>query len=154
MPPVETWRYNIHEGKWSRDGFKGSLFKRMSVGLTAQSAVDKMAYYLGGVVVPGGNPAIAGKSGSHTYIAQGLLTLDQQSLQWKNLSSTDMNNYGTVGDGYMDLIEPVGDQGVLVSFGGFKRPPGDYLSILTSANRNETHHVFFLLWISGRSSSG
>lgn len=113
----------------------------MSAGSTAQSTQNDKAYYLGGVVVPGADPQIAGTTDALIYIVQGLLSLDQNTKQWTNLSSNDMNDYGTVVDGYLNLIESVGDEGILVSYGGFKRPPGHDVSLLTSDNLESSAHV-------------
>ena len=103
--------------------------------------MNKRAYYLGGTVVPGADPQIAGTTGALIYIVQGLLSLDQNTKQWTNLSSNDMNDYGTVVDGYLNLIESAGDEGILVSYGGFKRPPGQDVSLLTSDNLEPSAHV-------------
>lgn len=138
IPRVGATKYNIPANKWSKDGFGGSLFYRLSFGLTAQSDVDGIAYYLGGVVVPGGNPEIVGGG---TYIQQGLMTLDMKTQQWKNHSSEGINEYGTVVDGYMNLIEEIGDQGILVAFGGLKASAGAAMSILTKDNLEPDQHV-------------
>ena len=141
VPPIATYEYDIQNNSWDNNSIGGQIFTRVSAGSTAQSTLHKKAYYLGGTVVPGADPSIAGTTGALIYIVQGLLSLDQNTKQWTNLSSNDMNDYGTVVDGYLNLIESVGDEGILVSYGGFKRPPGQDVSLLTSDNLEPSAHV-------------
>ena len=67
----------------------------------------------------------------------GLITLDMDTLEWTNTSTADMNEWGTIGDGYTSLIESAGDEGVIVAFGGYKYPVGQTISYL-AYNQNET----------------
>ena len=113
------------------------------MGSTAQSTVTNNAYYLGGVVHPGADPQIAGTPGADVHIVRGLLRLDQNTNQWTNISTVDMNNYGTVVDEFLNLIESIGDEGILISYGGFKRPAGKLVSTLTARNVDPSAHVRF-----------
>lgn len=140
MPPLATYEYSIQNDHWDYRGL-GSLWTRTGLGSTAQSTVNNKAYYLGGVVHPGADPQVAGTPGAEPHIVQGLLSFDQNTNQWTNFSTKDMNNYGTVVDGYLNLIESVGDEGILVSYGGFKRPAGQGVSILTAHNVEPSAHV-------------
>ncbi|RHZ49631.1 hypothetical protein CDV55_101944 [Aspergillus turcosus] len=131
VPPVATWKYNIQRNEWTDQGFGGVPLQRLAEGVIAQSSTGK-AYYLGGIVTPGGNPTIDGTPGADNYIVSGLLSLDMKTLTWSNISSTGLNTYGTIGEGYMNIIESVGQAGILVAFGGYTRPIGSRLSVLAS----------------------
>lgn len=141
VPPVETWKYNIQNKNWTKDGFGGVPLVRLVEGGAVVSQSQNKAYYLGGVEDPGGNPNIYGTAGADVEIVSGLLVLDQSTLQWSNLSTSEMNNYGTIGAGYVNILEDVGDEGLLVAFGGYKYPVGHKLSLLCSSQTNTTFHV-------------
>lgn len=129
-PPVATWKYSIESGNWTSDGFEGAIFQRMAEGATAQSSVHKKAYYLGGEVDTEGNPALSRVHGASPYSVSGLVVLDQNTLEWSNISSEGLNEYGTLNNGYMNLIEDFGNEGILVTFGGNTHPIGQGLDIL------------------------
>lgn len=141
VPPVETWKYDIQNNNWTRDGFGGVPLVRLIEGGAVVSHSQNKAYYLGGVEDPGGNPNIYGTAGADVEIVSGLLVLDQSTLQWSNLSTSEMNNYGTIGAGYLNLLEDVGDEGLLVAFGGYKYPVGHKVSLLCASQTNTTFHV-------------
>ncbi|RDH18966.1 kelch repeat protein [Aspergillus niger ATCC 13496] len=140
VPPVETWKYDIQNNNWTRDGFGGVPLVRLIEGGAVVSHSQNKAYYLGGVEDPGGNPNIYGTAGADVEIVSGLLVLDQSTLQWSNLSTSEMNNYGTIGAGYLNLLEDVGDEGLLVAFGGYKYPVGHKVSLLCASQTNTTFH--------------
>jgi hypothetical protein len=71
----------------------------------------------------------------------GLITLDMDTLEWTNASTADMDTFGTIGDGYVSLIESVGDQGVLVVSGGYTYPVGEKLSVLAARQNDATRQV-------------
>ncbi|KAH1913816.1 hypothetical protein KXW47_004866 [Aspergillus fumigatus] len=139
IPPLATWKYDIANNNWTRDGFWGVPLVRLTQGGAVQSSVDKKAYYLSGTLNPAGNPVFYGTPGADTYMTPGLITLDMNTLEWTNASTTDMDTFGTIGDGYMSLIESVGDQGLIVAFGGYTYPVGEKISFL-AARQNETTH--------------
>lgn len=142
-PPLDTWRYNIASDHWTRDGFGGeSLNARLIEGGVAQSTVHKRAYYLGGIVDPGGNAGIFGTDGAGPYNTDGLLRLDQNTLEWRNFSTKDMNHYGTINDGYMNLIDYIGDEGILVAFGGNTYPIGEKQSLLAGEQNDPDNKVW------------
>lgn len=144
---MNSWKYDIQSNEWSRDGFGGDLFYRLSLGVTAQSTVHKKRYYVGGAVVPGGNRNMAGIDGAAAYVVSGLLALDLETLQWRNSSSLGMNRYGTVMDGFMNLIEGVGEDGVLVVFGGVMWPVGSGLGTLSSGDVEDAFYVCCIFYI-------
>ncbi|PWY86618.1 kelch repeat protein [Aspergillus sclerotioniger CBS 115572] len=140
VAPIETWKYNIQNNNWTRDGFGGVPYVRLVEGGAVVSHSQNKAYYLGGVEDPGGNPNVYGTAGADVQIVSGLLSLDQSTLTWSNLSTKEMNNYGTIGAGYVNILEDVGDEGLLVAFGGYKYPVGSKLSLLCAEQTNTSHH--------------
>ncbi|RAL03140.1 uncharacterized protein BO80DRAFT_491913 [Aspergillus ibericus CBS 121593] len=142
VAPVETWKYNIQSNNWTRDGFGGVPYVRLAEGGAVVSYSQNKAYYLGGIEDPGGNPNVYGTAGADVQIVSGLLTLDQSTLTWSSLSTEEMSNYGTIGAGYVNILEDVGDEGLLVSFGGYKYPtndsyhnPMEYITLYDIANQ-------------------
>ncbi|KAA8650979.1 uncharacterized protein ATNIH1004_003670 [Aspergillus tanneri] len=118
VPPLGTWRYIIAVNNWTNTGFWGVPLVRLSEGGSMRSSVDKKAYYLSGILHPAGNPSFAGTPGADVYIVSGLISLNMANLEWTNYSTSAINNYGTIGAGYVGLIESVGDKGVIAAFGG------------------------------------
>ncbi|KAB8266037.1 hypothetical protein BDV32DRAFT_143771 [Aspergillus pseudonomiae] len=137
VPPLGTWKYNIAANEWTHSGFSGAALVRLCQGGAVQSS--SKAYYLSGSLNPGGNPSFAGTEGADVYMDPGLITLDMDTLEWTNASTADMNEWGTIGDGYTSLLESAGDEGVIVAFGGYKYPVGQTLSYL-AYRQNETIH--------------
>ncbi|KJK61802.1 Kelch motif [Aspergillus parasiticus SU-1] len=137
VPPLGTWKYNIASNEWDHSGFSGAALVRLCQGGAVQSS--SKAYYLGGSLNPGGNPSFAGTAGADVYMDPGLITLDMDKQEWTNASTADMNEWGTIGDGYTSLLESAGDEGVIVAFGGYKYPVGQTLSYL-AYRQNETIH--------------
>ncbi|PWY87422.1 kelch repeat protein [Aspergillus heteromorphus CBS 117.55] len=140
VPPVETWKYNIQGNNWTRDGFGGVPLVRLAEGGAVVSQNQNKGYYLGGIEDPGGNPTVYGTPDADVQIVSGLLVLDQSTLTWSNLSTEEMNDYGTIGAGYVNILDDVGDEGLLVAFGGYKYPVGSKLSLLCAEQKNATHH--------------
>ncbi|BCR85811.1 uncharacterized protein ACHE_21269A [Aspergillus chevalieri] len=136
VPPLATWRYDIENDEWTSDGFKGYPVKRLSEGVTAQSNVNRKAYYLGGLLDPGGDPDVYGTDGAGPYPDSGMVVLDQETLTWSNLSTQSMNHFGTIADGYMNLIENFGDEGILLAFGGSTRPVAQPMDLLAASVMN------------------
>ncbi|GAQ09265.1 hypothetical protein ALT_6586 [Aspergillus lentulus] len=108
------------EGRRSRRWQHGSTTSHVRTGQggAVQSSVDKKAYYLSGTLHTAGNPVFHITPGADTSMTPGLITLDLNTLEWTNASTADMGTFGTIGDGYVNLIESAGDQGLLVAFGG------------------------------------
>lgn len=141
VPPLAIWRYNIESDEWTSDGFKGYPVKRLSEGVTAQSNVNRKAYYLGGILDPGGDPDVYGTEGAAPYPDSGMIVLDQETLTWSNLSTQSMNHFGTIADGYMNLIENFGDEGILLAFGGNTRPVEYSVDLLAASVTNLNYRV-------------
>lgn len=56
-----------------------------------------------------------------------------------------MGTFGTIGFGYVNLIESAGDQG-LVAFGGYTYPGGEKLSVLAARQNDTTRQVWSFLF--------
>jgi hypothetical protein len=82
------------------------------------------AYYLGGAKTPESDPAFLELPGATPYMVQGLLSFNESSVTFQNKSSSGMNRHGTAAGGFLTLIEPLGEKGVLVTFGGFSNTNG------------------------------
>ena len=87
--------------------------------MSVQSSTTAVGYYLGGAVTPLSNPAFDAQTNSTSYLVEGLVTFNERSATFKNSSTSQMNEDGTVAEGYLALIESLGSQGVLITFGGF-----------------------------------
>ena len=82
------------------------------------------AYYLGGAKAPNSDAAFAALPRAMPYMVQGLLSFNESSPSFRNESTVSANDHGTMAGGSMVLIESLGRQGVLVTFGGFTNVPG------------------------------
>jgi hypothetical protein len=140
VPAVATWLYSIHANSWSKEGFGGVPIERLASGMAAQSP-ENIAYYLGGFLSPGGNPSVFGTPGADDVIVQGMLVLNQTSLQWSNVSTTDLNPLGTVCDGFFEYLGLFGERGILVAFGGFTRDVGSKISQLAATHTSTVFQV-------------
>jgi len=72
-------------------------------------------------------------------IVSGLLVLDEVTLNWNNVSTIGLNSFATIGEGYMNIVEAVGEKGILVAFGGYTIDIGSRLTPLASA---QTEAIF------------
>ena len=70
-----------------------------------------------------------------------MLRLGQSTLEWRNFSTKDPNQYGTINDGYMNLIDYIVDQGILVAFGGNTHPVEEKQSFLAAEQNNVNSKV-------------
>ncbi|KAL6230737.1 hypothetical protein BDW75DRAFT_244529 [Aspergillus navahoensis] len=141
VPPVATWKYDIAGNEWNKDGFEGTLLHRLCEGGIAKSKKYNVAYFLGGVLIAEGDPSVSQSVGrSWTGMVSGLLTLDMDAQRWSNLSTLGMNNWATISEGYVNIIESVGDRGILVAFGGFTYPIGLEISRLATAQNDAKNH--------------
>lgn len=142
-PPHTAWKYDIQSDHWSNSVFTGaSLQARLIEGAAAQSTAHKKAYYLDGLVVPEANENLFNTDGAGEYSVNGLLVLDQETQKWSNKSTSDLNEYGTINDGFLNLSEKVGDQGILVTFGGNTHPVEQLQSRLSGKQANKTSQVW------------
>ena len=122
-PPNGVWQYDIQKARWSNIATHGDQVQRIHLGMTVQST-SGTAYYLGGVKTPNSDAAFAALPGAMPYMVQGLLSFNESSPSFRNESTVSANDHGTVAGGNMVLIESLGRQGVLVTFGGFTNIPG------------------------------
>ena len=97
----------------------GDPVQRVLIGMSAQSSTTSVGYYLGGAVTPQCNPSFLAETNSVPYMIEGLLTFNEGSATLKNSSTSQMNPDGTIAEGYLALIESLGSQGILITFGGF-----------------------------------
>ena len=118
-PPNAVYRYVISEGQWTKVNPSGDPVQRVLIGMSAQSSTTSKGYYLGGAITPLSNPSFYAEANSAPYMIEGLVTFDEGSTTFKNSSTSRMNPDGTVAEGYLALIESLGSQGVLITFGGF-----------------------------------
>lgn len=91
--------------------------------MAAQSS-SGMGYYLGGAKVPNSDAAFYVMPEAVPYMVQGLLSFNEGSLSIQNDSTVTADDHGTMAGGNLVLIETLGKQGVLVTFGGFTHSPG------------------------------
>lgn len=123
-PPNAIYQYNIGESQWTQMNPGGEPVQRVLIGMSAQSSTTSVGYYLGGAVTPLSNPSFYAETNSTPYMIEGLVTFDEGSATFKNSSTSQMNTDGTVAEGYLALIESLGLEGILITFGGFTDIPG------------------------------
>ena len=114
-----VYQYNLGEGQWTHLHPGGDPVQRVLIGMSAQSSRTAVGYYLGGAVTPLSNPSFYAETNSTPYMVEGLVTFNEGSTTFKNSSTSQMNADGTIAEGYLTLIESLGSQGALVTFGGF-----------------------------------
>ena len=125
IPPTNAvYQYSLGEGQWTQLNAGGGFVQRVLIGMSAQSSSAPVGYYVGGAVTPLSNPSFFAQTNSTPYMVEGLITFDETSLTFKNSSTSQMNADGTVAEGYLALIESLGSQGALITFGGFKDTAG------------------------------
>ena len=129
LPPDGIWQYNLGSGQWNMAAFSGVPVNRSVTGMTAQTSSNSVSYYLGGVKEPSSDPYFWTLPGATPYMDQGLLAFEGGSLTIQNYSTSGLNQYGTVGAGFMALIESIGPKGVLVAFGGISNTPGKPMNL-------------------------
>lgn len=118
-PPNAIYQYNIGGSQWTQMNPGGDPVQRVLIGMSAQSSTTSVGYYLGGAITPLSNPSFYAETNSTPYMIEGLLTFDEESATLKNSSTSQMNPDGTIAEGYLVLIESLGSEGVLITFGGF-----------------------------------
>ncbi len=129
LPPHGVWQYELGSGQWSMAALSGVPVNRSILGMSAQSSSNPVAYYLSGVKEPASDPYFWTLPGATPYMDQGLLAFEEGSLAFQNYSTSGLNEYGTVGAGFMALIESIGSHGVLVAFGGISNVPGRPMNV-------------------------
>ena len=128
IPPNGIWKYDLVREQWSQGSTGGIPVQRLHLGITAQST-DSKAYYLGGAKGPKSDAAFNAEPDAEAYLVGSLLTFDEQSESFRNSSTKGLNEYGTVADGFLNLIESLGKGGVLISFGGFTNTIASAMSL-------------------------
>ena len=120
IPPANAiYQYSLGHGQWTHLDPGDGLAQRVLIGMSVQSSRTAAGYYLGGAVTPLSNPSFYAQTNSTPYMVQGLLAFNEGSMTFKNSSTSQMNMDGTVAEGCLALIESLGSQGVLITFGGF-----------------------------------
>lgn len=120
IPPTNAvYQYDLSKRQWTQLNPGGDLVQRVLIGMSAQSSRTAVGYYLGGAVTPLSNPSFYAQTNSTPYMIEGLITFNEGSASFKNSSTSQMNADGTIAEGYLALIETLGSQGVLITFGGF-----------------------------------
>ena len=133
IPPASAiYQYSLSHGLWTELDPGGGLVQRVLIGMSVQGSTTAVGYYLGGAVTPLSNPSFYAQANSTPYMVQGLLAFDEGSMTFKNSSTSQMNTDGTVAEGYLALIESLGSQGVLITFGGFTDIAGSPSGLETS----------------------
>ncbi|KAF6236714.1 hypothetical protein HO173_005005 [Letharia columbiana] len=118
-PPNAIYQYNVGKRQWTQMNPGGDPIQRVLIGMSAQSSTTSVGYYLGGAITPLSNPSFYAETNSTPYMIEGLVTFNEGSATFMNSSTSQMNRDGTIAEGYLTLIESLGSQGVLVTFGGF-----------------------------------
>ena len=134
LPPNGVWQYNFNSSQWVMAITDGSTagsvpVQRMVIGMSARGASSSKTYYLGGAHAPAGDPYFWTVPGATPYLDQGLLSFDGAIPSFGNFSTSGLNQYGTAAGGFMNLIESVGTQGILVAFGGISDAVGKSLNL-------------------------
>lgn len=117
--PNAIYQYNINESQWAQMNPGGDPVQRVLIGMSAQSSTTSVGYYLGGAITPLSDPSFYAETNSRPYMVEGLVSFNERSATLKNSSTSQMNADGTVAGGFLALIESLGSEGVLITFGGF-----------------------------------
>ncbi|KAL8824189.1 MAG: hypothetical protein Q9191_005232 [Dirinaria sp. TL-2023a] len=128
-PTNGVWQYEFGSGQWNMATLSGDAVQRMTLGMSVQSSSHPTGYYLGGVKLPAADPYFWTVPGATPYMDQGLLTFDESSVNFQNDSTTGLNDFGTLAEGFLALIESVGSKGVLVAFGGFSNAAAKAMNV-------------------------
>ena len=85
-------------------------------------------YHLGGAKRPKSHAAFLALPGATRYMVEGLLSFNN-SLEVQSSSWSGLNNAGAEAGGFLVLLESLGQNGVLVTFGGFSDANGVPMTI-------------------------
>ncbi|KAL8731579.1 MAG: hypothetical protein Q9181_004244 [Wetmoreana brouardii] len=128
IPPNGIWRYDIAAGQWSQPSTGGDPTQRLLRGRSIQAG-NTGAFYLGGAKSPLSDVVFhAETDNTNSYLVRGLLAFNEYEQTFNNISTTGLNQYGTVTDGFLSYIKVLGNKGVLVAFGGYTNIPGKDMS--------------------------
>ena len=108
-PPNGIWRYDFAKGQWSNITTHGDPVERIHIGSSVQSSTGE-AYYLGGAKSPESDAAFLALPGALPYMVRGILSFNENSLSFKNSSTSGMNDKGTEAGGFLVLIESLGQK--------------------------------------------
>lgn len=139
-PPNALWQYDIDKRKWEKAALGGDPVERIHIGSGVQSSKPQ-GYYLGGVFAPNSDAAFDALDNATPYMVGGLLEFNETTVEFNNVSTTGLDAEGTAGGGFLNLIESLGDEGVLVAFGGFSNAPGQPMSLRDRDLQNPLLHV-------------
>ncbi|CAI7635265.1 unnamed protein product [Penicillium pancosmium] len=145
VPPVEAWQYTIADNTWTDTVFGGTpLNARLSEGSSVQSTVTNKAYYISGLMIPEGNPVMSDMK-DYNYAVASMLTLNIETKEWANETISRLNEWNTIGEGYTVILDEVGEQGIIVTFGGYTHPHGELARRLAesqgSQNLNSMEYI-------------
>lgn len=143
-PPNGVWQYNMKEAQWSNITTRGDQVQRSHLGMTVQSS-NGVAYYLGGAKTPDSDAAFHALPGATPYMVQGLLSFNESSKTFRNESTAAANPDGTMAGGNTVLIESLGSQGVIVTFGGFTIAPGKANALVDPTLLDPSLHLDFTI---------
>ena len=141
-PPNGIWQYNIARDQWSQVATRGDPVERIHIGSYAQSSTGE-GYYLGGAKTPESDAAFLALPGATPYMVEGLLSFNESSLTIQNSSSSGLNDAGTEAGGFLVLIESLGQNGVLVTFGGFSNTNGVPMGLGDDSLHDPSLHLDF-----------
>lgn len=128
MPDDGVWQYSFSTQQWSVPTLNGAPVQRNTLGASVQSSSGK-SYYLGGVKQPASDPFFWTVKGAYPYMTPGLLTFDPSTTSFANASTTDLNALGTSAQGFLAVIESLGSQGLLISFGGWSNTANTAMNV-------------------------
>ncbi|KAL8839080.1 MAG: hypothetical protein Q9170_001862 [Blastenia crenularia] len=118
IPPNGIWRYDLSSGQWSQPPTGGDPVQRLVQGIPVQASGSK-SFNLGGFKSPLSDAVFNAQPDSMQYPVQGLLVFDENEQGFSNVSTTDLNQAGTLVGGFLSSIDTLGNRGVLVAFGGY-----------------------------------
>ncbi|KAL8708961.1 MAG: hypothetical protein Q9225_007527 [Loekoesia sp. 1 TL-2023] len=128
IPPNGIWRYDFATSLWSKPSAGGDPTQRLFLGMSIQAG-NSNGYHLSGVKSSRSDAVYYAEVETtlKDYMVQGLLSFHEYEQSFSNLSTTGLNQHGTVTDGFLSYIQTFGGKGILVAFGGFTEIPGEPL---------------------------
>ena len=132
--PNGIWQYNIARDQWSHITTHRDHGDRIHTG---------RGYHLGGAKTPKSHAAFLALPGATRYMVEGLLSFNKNSLAVQNSSWSGLNHAGTEAGGFLVLLESLGQNGVLVTFGGFSDAHGVSMTIGDEKRHDPSLHRDF-----------
>ncbi|KAL8849616.1 MAG: hypothetical protein Q9221_005383 [Calogaya cf. arnoldii] len=123
IPSNDIWRYDLESSDWSRMPTRGEPIQRLVQGAYLQTRMSK-GFYLGGIKTGLSDASYFAHNNPKDYPVQGLLVFDETDETIHNASTVGMNKGGTFFTGFAVHIPSIGNQGVLIGFGGVTVDPG------------------------------